>query len=108
PPPLPPPPPPPPPLPVAPRPPDAARRHLGTGLEYCAEHDIESCRLSSRGWLAVCAMREGDFACAVRIAEGLLRNPSLPVPTRMPPLVVLGTVRARRRQAGAAGVRGED
>jgi DNA-binding CsgD family transcriptional regulator/tetratricopeptide (TPR) repeat protein len=81
-----------------------ARRHLEAGIAYSIEHDLDSWRLYMLGWLAVCALWEGRYADAVRIAEGMLAQPRLAVPSRIQPLVVVGCVRARRGEPGAAAL----
>jgi hypothetical protein len=79
----------------------AARRYLEAGLEYCAEHDLESYRLYMVGWLAVCEFWEGRYVQATELAEEMLAHPRLSAPCRIQPLVVLGRV---RRGVGTAGL----
>jgi DNA-binding CsgD family transcriptional regulator/tetratricopeptide (TPR) repeat protein len=73
-----------------------ARRHLEAGIEYSAEHGIDSWRFHMMGWLAVCAFWEGRWDEAARVASDMLKYPRLAVPSRVHPLLVLGRVRARR------------
>ena len=81
---------------------EAARRHLEAGLEYSAEHDLDSWRFYMMGWLAVCAFWEGLWDEAARVASDMLKYPRLAVPSRIQPLLVLGRVRARRGDPEAA------
>jgi DNA-binding CsgD family transcriptional regulator/tetratricopeptide (TPR) repeat protein len=80
----------------------AAHRHLQAGLEYCVEHDLDSWRLCMMGWLAQCEFWEGRYAEAAGLAEEKLREPRLPVPSRIQALLVLGRVHTRRGLAQAA------
>jgi DNA-binding CsgD family transcriptional regulator len=73
-----------------------ARPHLLAGIAYSAEHDLDSWRLYMLGWLAVCELWEGRWEQATRNCDEMLRQPELPAPSRVQPLVVLGRVRVRR------------
>jgi DNA-binding CsgD family transcriptional regulator/tetratricopeptide (TPR) repeat protein len=79
----------------------AARRYLEAGLQYAAEHDLESYRLYLLGWVALCDFWEGRYAQATALAEEILRHPRLTAPGRVQPLVVLGRVRVRRGEPRA-------
>src|SRR5262249_36506277 len=83
---------------------DLARRQLEDGLAYCLEHDLDSWRLYMTGWLACCELLVGRYAEAAVLCEGLLRHPSLAVPSRIQPLVVLGRIRTRGGDPQAAEV----
>jgi DNA-binding CsgD family transcriptional regulator/tetratricopeptide (TPR) repeat protein len=71
-------------------------RHLGDGVAYCTERDLDSWRLYMSGWRARSHLEQGRLDGAVAIALDVLRHPWTAVPTRLTPLAVLGRARARR------------
>jgi DNA-binding CsgD family transcriptional regulator/tetratricopeptide (TPR) repeat protein len=66
------------------------------GLTYCERLDLDSWRLYMVAWRAIAEVQRGDYDAAVRSAEEVLRHPRVTLITRVPALVALGLVRARR------------
>jgi DNA-binding CsgD family transcriptional regulator/tetratricopeptide (TPR) repeat protein len=73
-----------------------AGRHLAAGIAYCEEHDLDSWRLYMTGWEARSQLEQGHWDAAAERAASVLRHPRVAAPTRITPLVVLGSLRARR------------
>jgi DNA-binding CsgD family transcriptional regulator len=73
-----------------------AARHLGDGLAYTADHDLDSYRVYFLGWRAVAALHAGRLDDAVRDAEAALGHTGVTAVLKIQPLTVLGRVRARR------------
>ena len=77
-----------------------ARRHVGEGLEYCTERDLDSWT----NYLLACdselQIHLGDLAAAERRAETVLAHPSLASAAALLPLVSLAHVRGRRGEGG--------
>ena len=82
---------------------DAAEKYLRAGLAYCDEHDHHLMRSYLIGFQAACEFWRGDYDSAAAKAEALIRQP-MPHVGRIAPLMVLGRVRARRGQPGAAAL----
>ena len=72
-----------------------ADRHLLTGIDYSEEHDLDTWRVYMLGLKARLCFEQGRWNEAAELAAGLVRDPSVPAPTRITPLVVLGRLRAR-------------
>ena len=73
-----------------------ADRHLSTGIAYCEQHDLDPWRVYMSGWLASVRFGQGRWDEAADWAGAVLREPNVPVQSRIMPLVVLGRLRARR------------
>ena len=73
----------------------AGLRWSDEGIEYCAEHDLDSWRLYMTGCRSRAHLERGDWDLALRDASTARETPSL-APTLVNPLVVLGRIRARR------------
>lgn len=82
---------------------DAAEQYLRAGLAYCEEHDHHLMRSYLIGFQATCEFWRGDYDGAAAKAEAMIRQP-MPHVGRIAPLMVLGRVRARRGQPGAAAL----
>jgi DNA-binding CsgD family transcriptional regulator len=73
-----------------------ASRHLGEGIAYCFERDLDSWGLYMTGWRARLDLEQGRWDEAAAAAAAVLRRPGTAVPSRITPLTVLGRLRARR------------
>ncbi|HTX32838.1 MAG TPA: AAA family ATPase [Solirubrobacteraceae bacterium] len=74
---------------------EAAERYLVAGIAYTEEHDLDSWRIYMSGWMARLRFEQGRWNEAAEGAAAVLRDPRVPVPSRITPLVVLGRLRAR-------------
>jgi DNA-binding CsgD family transcriptional regulator len=74
----------------------AAKRWLDTGIEYSESHDLDSWRLYLLAWRARLCLELGDWSRAGDEAEAVIVNPRTAPIARLPALVVLGQLRARR------------
>lgn len=82
---------------------EKALDYLAEGTTYCIERDLYTnahCITCTR---SLVRLRQGDWAAAVEDATYVLEYGQLPPVDRIPPLVVLGLVRARRGDPGARG-----
>jgi DNA-binding CsgD family transcriptional regulator/tetratricopeptide (TPR) repeat protein len=73
-----------------------AKRHLGTGIAYCRDRDLDSWRLYMTAWLARALAEQGDYPAAGALLAEVLRHRQLSPPTRICALVVAGPLAARR------------
>ena len=73
------------------------------GIAYCERLDLDSWRIYMVAWRAIAELQAADYDAAVRSAEEVLRNPRVTLITRVPALVALGLVRARRGDPEAIG-----
>jgi DNA-binding CsgD family transcriptional regulator/tetratricopeptide (TPR) repeat protein len=78
-----------------------ARALFEVGLAFTKERDLDAWGLYMRAWRARLALETGRWDEASEDAEAILSRPRVPVITRMPATIVLGTVRARRGDPGA-------
>ncbi len=76
-----------------------ADRYLSAGIAYCEASDLDAWRQYMTGWAALSRLSQGEWDEASEQAGDLLRDPSVAVPSRITPLIVLGTLRARRGEA---------
>ena len=76
-----------------------ATGYLQDGMAYCAEHDLDSGAISC-GRSGACASRSRRLAGAEEDATAILSVPWTSVANRVPALLVLGLVRARRGDPG--------
>jgi tetratricopeptide (TPR) repeat protein len=81
-----------------------ADRYLEVGLAYTIQHDIDYLHLYLLGWQAIRLVFQGRWASATAVASAVLDHPHLSLVNRIQPLIALGSVRARRGEAGAAEV----
>ena len=78
---------------------------LRAGIAYCSERDLDAWGLYMVAWLAVSMLEQGRYAAAAQLAEEVSRNPNTPPVSRIPALVVAGTVALRRGDRGLADER---
>jgi DNA-binding CsgD family transcriptional regulator len=79
-----------------------ALTHLGAGLAYCEERDLDSWRLYMLAWRARARFEQGDWQGAGEDVEVLLQHPRTAAITRGPALTVLGHLRIRRGDPDAS------
>jgi DNA-binding CsgD family transcriptional regulator len=77
-----------------------ATRLLRDGLNYCAEHNLDSWTQYLRGMQARAHLYQGDWICAEDQATAISRAPQTPMAFRVSALLVLGLIRARRGDPG--------
>ena len=82
-----------------------ADQDLRAGIAYCSERDLDAWRLYMLAWLAVSMLELGRYAAAAQLAGEVIRNPNTPPVSRIPALVVAGTVALRRGDRGTADER---
>jgi DNA-binding CsgD family transcriptional regulator len=70
------------------------------GVSYCVTRDLDSWRLYMVAWRAVAELHAGDYDAAAASAAEVLGHPRTAPITRVPALVALGLVRARRGDPG--------
>jgi DNA-binding CsgD family transcriptional regulator len=75
---------------------------LNAGIEYCEDHDLDSWRLYMLAWRARARLDTGDWRQAGDDAETVLLHPRTASVTRIPALIVLGQLRARRGDTDAS------
>jgi DNA-binding CsgD family transcriptional regulator len=82
---------------------ERARRYLGEGIAWCRERDLDSWTLYMTAYLAQVKLETGDWDGAALDAQFVLdhRGGSGSAVSRIPALVVLGRIRARRGDPGA-------
>jgi predicted ATPase/DNA-binding CsgD family transcriptional regulator len=73
-----------------------ADRRLEAGIAYSTEHDLDSWADYMAGYRARSDLDQGRWDAAAARAGEVLANPRATAPTRVTPLVVLGSLRARR------------
>jgi DNA-binding CsgD family transcriptional regulator len=78
-----------------------AMSYLDGGMAYCAEHDLDIGLRTLQGDRARARLDLGDWAGAEDDATAILSVPWVSVANRIPALIVLGLVRARRGDLGA-------
>ncbi|GAC1450116.1 MAG: AAA family ATPase [Ktedonobacterales bacterium] len=71
------------------------------GLAYCMERDLDSWGQYMRGWRARERLEQGDWVGADEDATAVLSVPQGPAAIRIPALITLGLVRARRGDPAA-------
>ena len=75
---------------------EVADRELAAGVAYCDEHDLGSWPLYMAGWQARSQLEQGRWEDAAGLAARVLVHPRGTAPFRIPSLVVIGRLRARR------------
>ncbi|MGO8950538.1 MAG: ATP-binding protein [Ktedonobacterales bacterium] len=81
---------------------DRAAKYLGAGLLYCVDHDLEAWEYSMRAVRAQARLDQGDWSGAAEEVTAILSVPDMPGCTRTPSVLILGQLRARRGDPGAA------
>jgi DNA-binding CsgD family transcriptional regulator/tetratricopeptide (TPR) repeat protein len=81
-----------------------AAHYLSEGIEYCSDRDLDAWTLYLQGWQSVFHLDRGDPVKARRLAEALLKRPTLAAIPAIEPLVVVGRVMARRGDPGVTEV----
>jgi DNA-binding CsgD family transcriptional regulator len=81
---------------------ELAERLLADGIAFAARHDLDSSTQYLLGRQAELRMQQGRLREAETIAQGVIRMERLPVVMHLPALTVLGRVRTRVGEAGAA------
>ena len=79
---------------------ELAMRYISEGTEYVDVHDLQDSVVYIRAHAALFELDCGRWEKAVQLAAELAEHPSLAIPPRIPTLVVLATVRARRGDPG--------
>jgi DNA-binding CsgD family transcriptional regulator/tetratricopeptide (TPR) repeat protein len=80
----------------------AADEYLAAGITYCTDRDLDAWWTYMTAWLAASTFEQGQYPEARRLAEAVLRRPDQSPVSRIPALVVAGTI-AVRGGAPAAG-----
>ena len=75
--------------------------YLSAGIAYCSDRDLDSWVMYMSGWLATSMLEEGRYAAAAQLAQAVARNRNTPPVSRIPALVVAGTVAVRRGDSDA-------
>ena len=75
---------------------DAAQEYLDRGIAYCEQRDLDSWGRFMSVYRSEVWLSRGDWNHARELAEALLSTPGLAPVSRIPALVVLGRIRARR------------
>jgi DNA-binding CsgD family transcriptional regulator len=78
-----------------------AMTYLEDGMAYCAEHDLDIGLRTLQGDRARARLDLGDWTGAVDDTTAILSVPWVSAANRIPALIVLGLVRARRGDPGA-------
>jgi DNA-binding CsgD family transcriptional regulator len=84
-----------------------AERYLRDGIAYCAERDLDPWGHFLRWVQARARLDQGDWSGAEEDAAAILSVPWMAVTNRIPALLVLGRVWARRGQSGVEALLGE-
>lgn len=80
---------------------DRAGTAIDEGIRFCAERDLDPYALCGMGARAMLRLWTGDWTGAAEDAALVLGHPRVPPVDRIPALVVLGLLRARRGDPGA-------
>ena len=78
-----------------------AEKYLSEGIAYSREHDIGAWESYLHVMRADMHVDQGHWQQALDAAEAVLRSPKVAAVTRIPALIVIGRVRARRGNADA-------
>ena len=78
-----------------------AENYLSRGIAFSREHDLGSWESYMAARRAEIRFEQGDWQNALQAAEGVLRIPRLAAVSRIPALILLGRVRARRGEPDA-------
>jgi DNA-binding CsgD family transcriptional regulator/tetratricopeptide (TPR) repeat protein len=80
--------------------PNVADRYVPEGIEYCEVHEVHDCLSYIRAYAAHLHLNRGRWNEAAQLAGGLIERNTLAIAQRLPALVVLSLVRARRGDPG--------
>jgi DNA-binding CsgD family transcriptional regulator/tetratricopeptide (TPR) repeat protein len=83
---------------------DQARGWLDRGIHYCADRDLDSCKLYMLAWRARLRAETGLWPNACEDAQTVLSTPRVAPVTLIPALAAIGLVRVRRGDPGAVRV----
>src|SRR5262249_28336971 len=73
-----------------------AKHYLDDGLTYCETHDLESWGRYMTAFRARLHLQRGDWQAAAEDAQSIIQHPRAATISKIPALVVLALVRARR------------
>jgi DNA-binding CsgD family transcriptional regulator len=79
---------------------ELAKHYISCGAEYADVHDLQDAVVYIRAYAAQFELDRGRWDKAVQMAAELAERPSLAIAPRIPTLVVLASVRARRGDPG--------
>jgi DNA-binding CsgD family transcriptional regulator/tetratricopeptide (TPR) repeat protein len=79
---------------------DLTMRYLAEGIEYCEVHEVQDGLNYTRAYGAHFELNRGNWEKAAGVATDLIEHRTLAIAQRIPALVVLGLVRARRGDPG--------
>jgi len=77
-----------------------AARFIPEGSEYCEVHEVHDCLSYIRAYAAHFELNAGRWNEAAQLAGQLIERHSLAIAQRLPAMIVLGLVRARRGDPG--------
>jgi DNA-binding CsgD family transcriptional regulator len=75
---------------------ERAEDYLEEAIRFCTDHDLDPYALCVIGARATFRLLRGDWPAAIEDAERVLRHPRVPPVDRIPALVTLAIIRARR------------
>jgi DNA-binding CsgD family transcriptional regulator len=75
---------------------DRGYRYLEDGIGYCEMHDLESWGRYMTAFRARLHLQRGDWQAAAEDAQSIIQHPRAAIISKIPALVVLALVRARR------------
>ena len=70
--------------------------YLDAGIAYCAEHDLDAWLVYMTGWRSRSELDRGRWDAAAASATAVLERGNIATPSRITPLAVVGSLRARR------------
>jgi DNA-binding CsgD family transcriptional regulator/tetratricopeptide (TPR) repeat protein len=79
---------------------ELATRYISQGAAYAEVHDVQDTIVYIRAYVAQFELDRGRWEKAAQMAAELVQHPSLAIPPRIPTLVALASVRARRGDPG--------
>jgi ATP/maltotriose-dependent transcriptional regulator MalT len=79
---------------------ELATRYISQGAAYAEVHDVQDTVVYIRACVAQFELDRGRWEKAAQMAAELVQHPSLAIPPRIPTLVALASVRARRGDPG--------
>jgi tetratricopeptide (TPR) repeat protein len=79
---------------------ELATHYISEGAAYAELHEVQDTVVYIRAYVAQFELDRGRWEKAAQMAAELLQHPSLAIPPRIPTLVALASVRARRGDPG--------